>query len=312
MKYIFSKKFLPVIVIITVVLLFAYYIYNNISRLHYLFNFSPSSLLLIIALSIIIIFSRGITNCIIYSLFSLRLSIIEGAGVAIINNLGNLLPFSGGLFAKGIYLKKRHNLAFGHYFPATATLLVTFLGINGLMGMLSLAYLTHGFQEHTPSILLITFGLMLFGILTLWIPFPTTIFPSKWQELLKNIKEGWQGLGKDKTTFLLICLLQIISVSALAARLYLIFQMFSLGVGYLHCLLFTAATIITRFVTIAPGGIGAREAIVGGIAHLLGLQFGISALVVMVDRIFAILVCFLLAFIYSLLGMQLLGIKNHG
>lgn len=307
MKNEFYQKYLPFFLIITVLLLLAYYIYNNISRLHYLFNFSTSSFILIISLSIIFILCRGFTNCIIYRLFSVRLSIIGGTGVAIINTLGNLLPFSGGLLAKGIYLKKRYNLAFGHYFPATVTLMVAFLGINGFVGLLSLAYLTNGFQENTPPILLVAFGIMILGILTLWIPFPTSFFPSKWQELLKNIKEGWQGLGQNKTAFLLICLIQIISVSIVAGRLYLIFQMFSLGAGYFHCLLFSAASIITRFVTIAPGSIGAREAIVGGAGYVLGFEFGMSALAVMIDRIFGILVCFLLAFVYSLLGIQLFG-----
>jgi len=306
MKNKFSKKYLPIFVIITVILLFVYYIYDNFSRLHYLLNFSTSSLIIILVLSIVLILGRGATNCIIYRLFSVKLSFIEGSGIAVLNRLGNLLPFSGGLIAKGMYLKTKHNLSYGHYFPATITLFIAFLGINGLIGLLSLAYLTNGFRENTSLILLIGFGIMLLGTLLLWIPLPINIFPQKWQELLQKIKQGWQGLGQNKTAFLLICVLQVILVSTMAARLYLIFQMLSQNAGYLHCLLFCSASILTRFVTIAPGGIGAREAIVGGSGYVLGFEFGMSALAVMIDRIFGILVCFLLAFVYSLFGIKLI------
>ncbi|MGM0504862.1 MAG: lysylphosphatidylglycerol synthase transmembrane domain-containing protein [Bacteroidota bacterium] len=303
----FSKKCLPIFFIITVILLFVYYIYDNFSRLHYLLNFSTSSLIIILVLSIVLILGRGATNCIIYRLLSVRLSLIEGSGVAVINTLGNLLPFSGGLIAKGMYLKSRHNLSYGHYFPATVTLLIAFLGVNGLIGLLTLGYITNGYRENTPLILLIAFGIMLLTTLLLWIPLPINIFPPKWQELLQRIKEGWQGLGKNKTAFLHIFVLQIILVSTMAARLYLIFQMLSQNAGYLHCLLFCSASILTRFVTIAPSGIGAREAIVGASGYVLGFEFGMCALAVMIDRIFAIIVCLVLAFVYSLFGIKLLG-----
>lgn len=302
----FLKKYLPVFLFISVILIFFYYIYANFSKLHYLLNISVCSLILILVFSIIIIIGRGLTNCVIYRLSKVNLSLIEGSGVAIINTLGNLLPFSGGMIAKGMYLKTRHNLSYGHYFPATVTLFITFLGVNGLLGLLSLGYLTKGFQENTSLILLVAFAMMLIGTLTIWIPFPVNIFPRKWQELLQKIKQGWQGLGKNQTAFLLICSLEIILVGVLAARLYLIFQMFSQDVGYIQCLLFSAVSILTRFVTIAPGGVGVREAIVGGAGQILGYEFGISALAVMVDRIFGIFVCFLFAFIYGIFGIKLL------
>lgn len=307
--YKISKYFFSIFFIITVTLLFVSYIYNNFSRLHYLFNFSTLFFILILVLSIILILGRGATNCIIYRIFSVKLSLMEGSGVAVINTIGNLLPFSGGLIAKGMYLKTRHNLLFSHYFPATVTLFITFLGVNGLIGLLSMSYLTNGFRENLSLSLFVAFVIMLLSTLIIWVPFPINIFPQKWQQLLQKVRQGWQGLGENKIVFFLICILQVILVTTIAARLYLIFQMLSQDAGYFHCLLFSAISILTRFVTIAPGGIGAREAIVGGAGYVLGFDFGMSALAVMIDRIFDIMVCFPMAFLFTLFGIKLLSTK---
>ena len=306
MKINFSKRFIPILFFIVVIFLFSYYIYDNSHRLHYLLNFSFFSLLMFFFCTIIGILGRGAINCIIYRLFNVKMSLVEGVAVSLMNTLGNLLPFSGGLVAKGVYLKKKHNLAYGHYLPATVSLFVVFIGVNGFIGLIGLLYITKGFQLETPPILFFAFIFMMLAVLSIWIPFPSKIFPEKWQKNLQNIKEGWQGLGQNKRYFLILCCIQIISLVSVAVRLSLIFQMLSLNVALIYCLIFAAASVLTRLVTIAPGGIGVREAIVGGAGYTLGLNFGLSALVVMIDRIIAILICFIISLFYSIIGIKLL------
>ena len=96
-------------------------------------------------------------------------------------------------------------------------------------------------------------------------------------------------------------------VAIIAARLYMVFQMLSQDVGYMHCLVFSAASIITRLVSLTPGSIGVRETIVGGAAYVLDFNFGLIALAIMIERIIVILTCFLLAFFYIGFGIKLFG-----
>ena len=86
-----------------------------------------------------------------------------------------------------------------------------------------------------------------------------------------------------------------------AARYWIAFHTLSQDVTYAQCLLFAAATILTRLVSIAPGGLGVREGIVAGVASLLGFEAGVSAVAVGLDRLVATSVIIVLGTIYTYL-----------
>ena len=193
-----SKKSLSVLLFVTVILLFSYYIYDNAHRLSHLLNLSLFSIISILSLTTISLLNRGIISYVLYGLFSVNISLLEGGALAVMSTLGNLLPFSGGLVAKGVYLKKRYKLAYGHYFPATVSLFVVFLGVNGLIGSVGLLCLTDVFHAKNSTILFFAFNFMLLSFNIIWIPLPLRLFPKKLQQWLKNIKKGWQELGRNK------------------------------------------------------------------------------------------------------------------
>jgi uncharacterized protein (TIRG00374 family) len=64
-------------------------------------------------------------------------------------------------------------------------------------------------------------------------------------------------------------------------------------------MLFSAATVLTQLVSIAPGGLGIREAVVAGVAASLGFDAGISVVAVALDRGVAMVVVIALGTIYT-------------
>lgn len=71
----------------------------------------------------------------------------------------------------------------------------------------------------------------------------------------------------------------------LAIRYWLAFQMVSQNITIGDAILFSSATILTQLVSIAPGGLGVREAIVGIIATTLGFDTTVSVIAVGIDRL---------------------------
>ena len=135
-RYVLSSFFL-----VGVLLIFGIYLYARSDQLARLFQFSASLIALLALVNVASALTRGLTNTCFYRSLNVPLSIREGTGLSVLNTLGNQLPFSGGFFAKGIYLKRKHKLAYTRYLPATTALYVCSVGVNGLAGLGGLAWL---------------------------------------------------------------------------------------------------------------------------------------------------------------------------
>jgi len=84
--------------------------------------------------------------------------------------------------------------------------------------------------------------------------------------------------------------------------------MLSQNVTLSQTLLFASASILTQLVTIAPGDLGVREAIVASVATVLGFDAGISVVAVSLDRLVAIVAIVLTGWVsMMILGKQFSG-----
>jgi uncharacterized protein (TIRG00374 family) len=80
-------------------------------------------------------------------------------------------------------------------------------------------------------------------------------------------------------------LLQITMVFFLSLRYLVAFRMVSQNVSLGQTLLFASATVLTQLVSIAPGGLGVREAIVAAVASIIGFDPVVSVVAVSLDRL---------------------------
>ena len=262
-----------------------YYIVANAERFADLFQISYQAVVSIWILSLLSPVIRGVMNTLQFRVLGVNISHQDGFHLAAATTLANQLPISGGILTKGLYLKKKYNLAFTRFASSTIATFICFLAANGIIG-LSVHCTTAFINSSKPSLLLVTgFSAMTASLLVFWLPFDRVRLPGKLNKWILQALDGWLLISRNpKLLFQLIGLQTILMVST-AFRYSLAFQMMSQEVKLADVILMSAATMLTQIVSIAPGGLGVREAIVGIIASALGFNFGTSVVAISLDRL---------------------------
>jgi uncharacterized protein (TIRG00374 family) len=293
------KRAIPYLIIFSVVIFYGFYIHKNADRYEELFNFSFRSIILLVLLIILSKLIRGMINFLLYRKLVIKISFSTSFGLAIVNTLANLLPFSGGLLAKGYYLKEKYKLAYTTFFSATVSLLFGFVTANGMIGLIVLLYLFL-FQNIPPNILITSaFTIMTVSIVIQWIKIDYRFLPDKWMNRIQQVMTGWQLFRNNLRLFIQLIGLQSIATLLTAGRFWVAFRMLSNDIPFSYCLLFSAATILTQLISIAPGGLGIREGIVAGIAGISGIDPGLSAVAVGIDRLVSTTLIVVLGSLFS-------------
>jgi len=305
------KTYIPYVFSIAALAIFATYLYRNAERYHELLAFSSQSLLFLVGLALMFSPVNGIINLLFYKALGVHLTLNEGVGLAAVNTLANQLPLAGGLVAKGVYLKQKHELTYIHFLSATMALYVCFVAANGAVALVVLGYWTLFRQVHVPFVLVLSFSGMMTSIISLWLPMEIISIPGKIGEQLRRLAAGWKALGQNFSLIGIISGFQILTTLLFAGRFWIAFHMLSQDVSFSECILFAAATVLTRLVSFAPGGLGVREGIVAGVASLLGFDPGISAVAVGIDRLVATSVIIVLGTIYTyILSKKVTEVKS--
>ncbi|MEA3375495.1 MAG: lysylphosphatidylglycerol synthase transmembrane domain-containing protein [Chloroflexota bacterium] len=293
------KTYLPRVLSAAAVLIFATYLWGNIERYEELLDFSFVTLLSLASLAFASALTNGAINYVFYRALGVFLGFNESVGVAAVNTLANQLPLSGGLVAKGVYLKRRHQLAYTQFLSATTALYVCFVGVNGAIGLAVLAGWVLIGGTNVPLSLALGFCAMAGSLVALWVPVDAISLPGAVGRRLAQLAEGWSVLSENVSLVGFMTGLQFVGTLLFAVRLSIGFHALSQDATYAQCLLFSSATVLTRLVSIAPGGLGVREGIVAGLASVLGFEAGVSAVAVGLDRLVATAVIIALGTVYS-------------
>jgi uncharacterized membrane protein YbhN (UPF0104 family) len=310
MNFNLCRQFVLKCIPLFVFLVLSFYIYNNVDKISPIIKISFFSFASFFAFVFLSSIARACINYLIYRIFKINIAFFECHGLAVLNTIANKLPLSAGLFAKGVYLRQQHRLSLQHYFSATAALYICFISVNGFIGLVTILFLSFTKSVHAPWILVSGFIIFILFIGALWIPLDARFLPQTWSDRLIKIQEGWGILGKHPKVLLQIAGLQATSLFFIAGRLFIAFSVLSQDVLFSYCILFAAASILTRLVTIAPGGIGVREGIIGGLSSLFGFDFGITVVAVMIDRVASTTILLFLGAIYSIGMRKNLLMKN--
>ena len=287
---------LNVSLVATFVLFFLLYIIDQRHHLAELFSLSPASLAGLFLLAWGVIGTFGLINFIVFRRINCPVTLSEGMTLAVVNTLGNLLPFSGGLIGKGIYLKQRHQLSYQSYLSATVALYIIFIVANGLAGSLTLAYL--GITDSWPAwYLFVGFTGLVFPVVLFFLPI-TRLVPRRLRKIVNNAHSGWGVISDSFSTITVIIVVRLAGTFLSAGRLWLLFHAFSQTIGFSHCIVFVSGAILTRLVSVTPGGLGIREVIVGGLSAALGFPFGMAVIVTAADRLFEVLGAGIMALLF--------------
>ena len=213
--------------------------------------------------------------------------------IAAASTLANQLPIPGGLVSKGFYLKRIHQLSYSLLTSSMLALFICLLSLNGLAGLLILSYWAFLKASEVSPFLWMGFLLMAACILVFAVPIQHLRLPGSLDARLRQALEGWVHIRRNPGMVLQVLLVQLILLMLAGVRYWLAFHMLSQNVSLAQVLLMANASILTQVVSIAPGGLGVREAIVGAVAAVLGFDMAVGVLAVALDRLVSTVVIFL-------------------
>lgn len=317
MRYILKTKFtrfvLQLFISLGIIGAFVYYLYNNSDKYLELLNISKTGVIILFLLSLAFPLLNGMQNTYLYRDLGLaRFSHWDGFLITAASTLMNQLPVPGGIISRGYYLKRKHNLSYTKYASSTIALFFYYLTVNGLMGIAVLFYWILIIENEVPSLLLIAFTTMVACFLIFWLPLERIRMPEKIHQWTYQAVDGWEAIGRNPGLLFRLAALQAALVALLSLRYWIAFHMLSQNVSLGQTLLFASASILTQLVSIAPGGLGVREAIVASVATVLGFDAGVSVVAVGLDRLVITVMIVLTGWVSTVvLGKQISNASNE-
>jgi uncharacterized membrane protein YbhN (UPF0104 family) len=285
---------------------FVYYLYANADKYLKLLRLSPVSVILLLMLAFTSPFLNGAINTYMFRSLGANLSHREGFLLAAVSTLANQLPVSGGIVTKGVYLKHKYDISYAKYLSSMLALFFCTIAVYGLLGLAILLQWAIFTNFKVPSLLWIGFGGMACALFIFGFPLEQVYIPNALLKWVQQALEGWSLISKNPLLILKLLGIQTTMMILLAIRYWLAFHMLSQNVTISQVLLFSSATILTNLVSFAPGGLGVREAIVGGIALSLGFDPGISVVAVGLDRLVSTIMIILIGWLSTIaLGREI-------
>ena len=307
---ILQKKYIRPLVLsifsLGVITAFIYYLYANSDKYLNLLRLSPWSIILLLLLAFTSPFLNGAINTYMFRSLGAGLSHQEGFLLAAVSTLANQLPVSGGVVTKGFYLKRKYDISYAKYLSSMFALFFCTIAVYGFLGLIILIQWVIFMNFIAPSPLWIGFGGMASTLLIFWFPLNRIRIPKSLENWVQQALEGWSLISENSLLLLKLLGIQTTMMILLAIRYWLAFHMLSQNVTISQVLLFSSATILTNLVSFAPGGLGVREAVVGGIALALGFDPGTSVVAVGLDRVISTIMIMCMGWISGvILGRQI-------
>lgn len=290
------QRWLPAVLTVGVLAFLSGFLIQNRDYIGESYSLRPELFAAVASLTLVSLFIRGVANRLQFGALGVTASVGDWFRLVTVTSFTNYLPLSAGLVAKAFFLKRVHALSFGQFAVGQTTLLVLIVATNGAIG---LALLVFRFPEHLFGVVGVGFAVMVAagGLLVLPARTREALSP-KWFPLAANAGPGtgrhWPGV--------ISCQLGMLLAAALALKLC--FEMGEARVAFDACVLFTAAAVLTRFVTIVPGALGVRELLIGALAVLVGFDLRDALVASVLARAAEIAVVFVLGgvFTWSLSG----------
>jgi uncharacterized membrane protein YbhN (UPF0104 family) len=262
-----------------------YYVYLNADKYLQLLHLSVLNVALLCLLCLTFPVLNGMQNTYLYRNLGADISHQQSILLTSVSTLANQLPISGGLVSKAVYLRRVHDLSYTRFIGSTVALFICFVAVNGLIGLGVLLYWILSKGISVSPLLLLIFAAMGFCFVVFWFPLDRVRLPEKTRAWVARAVEGWTLISTNPRLLLQLVGLQVLLVFLLALRYWLAFHMLSQGVSLSQTTLFASASILTQLVSLAPGGLGVREAIVGVLAATVGFDAATSVVAVGLDRL---------------------------
>jgi uncharacterized membrane protein YbhN (UPF0104 family) len=257
-----AKRWLPPLVSSVVIALLFAYLWRNRTFIVDSYSLEPSVFIAVAALSVLGLVFRALANQQHFRGLGVRMSALDWFRLVTMTAFTNYLPLSAGLVAKAVFLKRVHEVPYQQFIVGQTTLLLVVLATNGMTGLTILA-------TRFPEEL---FGVVGAGFLLLTLSGGLLFLPDGALHRLSPRGFPLAAHVGPRAGFAPVAAVQLVMLLVSGFSLSLCFGMGQGDAGLVACVLFTAAAVITRAVSIVPGALGVREFLIGGLAALVGFE----------------------------------------
>lgn len=242
--------------------------------------------LLLIGLRVFFLLLNGWMLRLFVAQLGVRLRWWEWSGLAYVTTLGNYLtPFSGGMLARATYLKSRHNLPYAHFLTLLAASYVVTFGGAALLGLGCLLWLGR-WTWQTAVVGLFLLAIMVAIAVLLVLPAERLPLPeNRLGTAARQMLTGWQQIRQDGGLLGRLLLLMVVSAMVNGLAFWLGYRaVATAAVPVAGALLVSLTAVFAVLLTITPGNLGVREALIGVTSELVGIGVGEGLVVALLIR----------------------------
>lgn len=294
------KKILGILTLSALIALATFYLKNNLTEFKQLSVQNPYLIILLIILFILSYIAISAITIVLLKPLGINLNQKESFSLSIITGFYNLItPFRGGMAARAVYLKKKHNFSYTNFLSSLAASYVLIFLVAGISGLLSSYYIyktSSQIYPIIPAIFLITTLSMSFIII-----FSPKFKETKYNFLNKFIKvvNGWHLIKNNKSVIAKTIFLSLSQLILSSLMLYLQFRVFGININYFSVLFLSSINAIGLLIAITPAGLGISEAITVFSALTIGISTAESLSAALLGRFVSVVVLFILGPIFS-------------
>jgi len=300
-----KKRIFQIVILIILIAWFGVYLHQHLEEFQQLkianfFYAIPLGMLFICLL-----INNGLIVKYLLEPFEITLKFKEWFGLSVITSLGNYLtPFRGGAIARAVYLKKIHQFSYSHFLSTLAGIYIVIFLVYSLFGLSAMTLLNYYYGIFNALIFVFFLGLFLF--LLAIIVFSPEIKKTKYSFINKCIEviNGWHLVKSNKKVLFATTLITIINVVIMVLMMLLEFKIFGVNIGLLNILFLSIISTFGSFISITPGALGIKEAIVAFTATVINLPISQVLAVSILDRAVGLAIIFILGPIFSYLLMN--------
>lgn len=272
--------------------MFIWYGLANRESFEALKNVSLAGLILVVVAKLVIFFSNGLFTKWSAEAFTKKLSLGDGIYVGILSAIGNFFgPLLGGTSIRAVYLKKYHNLSYSKF---TSTLMWYYLILFMLVSVVAIFSLLLLDKTQQTGALLTFFTLwlaVLVGLTFIRLPSHERLKPFEKNKLgrfvgrlLREIEAGWKVILGDKRLLLKLLFVSVLSFAGSFLAAYVEFSILNIETSLPALGLYTTMVTASLLLSITPGAIGVREAMLLIVATTIGISGSQIIQIAVIDR----------------------------
>lgn len=286
------KKYASTLITLGVIGLFAWYGFTHDEIFRDLAHVAVWASVLIIIGKLVNVWTTGLFTKWTVEAFTDTLSQRESFVVAVLTAIGNFFgPLFGGVGIRAIYLKKYHRLPYSKFTSTLIGYYQMMFQLNSLMAIVALLVLPHGSQTGYVMAVFGIWFIVLLGLALIKLPAKRRLaWLSRSRlgaliiKILYDIEDGWRLLISKRKLLFQMFVLAAANLLALYAVNYIEFLAFGIHVSAAAMALYTAIVQASMLLSITPGAVGLREAMLIIVAGTLGITNQQIIQVAILDR----------------------------